>query len=201
MSATKTPKTIQDWFEEGVRCFHKPDGVAAVAALEKVIDMDPGYRHPNGDNPYFYLGKIHEVEGNIERAVVLYSRALAVDANDEESLIGRGSCYTVLKRHIDAIADFSRVLAFPDRHRRVARKNLLYVIAENYRQMEDWGQAIHWGRLALDADPGNYRHQELLKAVQARVRSEDPAVTEGQTDPEPGVPETEPSNDDAADAT
>jgi tetratricopeptide (TPR) repeat protein len=181
VSEDKTPKTIHDWFEAGVRCFRKPDGVAAVKALEKVIDMDPAYRHPDGDNPYFYLGKIHEVEGNLERAVVLYSRALAVDANDEESLIGRGSCYTVLKRHLDAIADFSRVLAFPDKYRRVARKNLLYVIAENYRQMGDWGQAIHWGQQALDADPGNYRHQELLKAVQAKARSQASPVKEDHT--------------------
>jgi tetratricopeptide (TPR) repeat protein len=181
MSEAKTPRTIQDWFEEGVRCFHVPDGVAAVKALEKVVDMDPGYQHPDGDNPYFYLGKIHEVEGNLERAVVLYSRALAVSANDEESLIGRGSCYTVLKRHADAIADFSRVLAFPDKHRRVARKNLLYVIAENYRQMGNWGQAIHWGQLALDADPGNHRHQELLKAVQAKVRSKNTPAEEIET--------------------
>jgi tetratricopeptide (TPR) repeat protein len=172
MSEAKAPVTIQEWFEEGVRCFHKPDGVAAVKALEKVIDWDPGYRHPDGDNPYFYLGKINEVEGNLERAVILYSRALAVDANDEESLIGRGSCYTVLKQHTEAIEDFSRVLAFPERHRRVACQNLYYAIAENYRQMEDWGQAIHWGKLALIADPGNYRHQELLKEVKAKAGQE-----------------------------
>lgn len=173
MSDAKTPVTIQDWFLEGVRCFHKPDGVAAVKALERVVDMDPSYRHPNGDNPYFYLGKIHEVEGNIERAVVLYSRALAVDANDEESLIGRGSCYTVLKRHADAIADFSRVLSFPDKHRRVPVKNLYYVIAENYRQMGDWGQAIYWGQQALDADPNNHRHQELVKEASAMLGQKD----------------------------
>ena len=208
MSEAKTPRTIDDWFAEGVRCFHKPDGVAAVAALEKVVDLDPGYRHPNGDNPYFYLGKIHEVEGNLEKAVVLYSRALAVDPIDEESLIGRGSCYTVLKRHQDAIDDFSRLLNFPDQHRRVARKNLLYVIAENYRQLEDWGQAVHWGRLAVDADPGNERHQELLKAVQARVRSGSPSsgegtssTREGQNDPEPAVSESDPSDDGAAGMT
>jgi tetratricopeptide (TPR) repeat protein len=172
MSEAKSPVTIQDWFEEGVRCFHAPDGVAAVQALEKVIDWDPGYRHPDGDNAYFYLGKINEVEGNLKQAVILYSRALAVDANDEESLIGRGSCYTVLKRHTEAIADFGRVLAFPKHYRRTARKKLYYAIAENYRQMRDWGQAIHWGKLAVDADPGNYRHQELLKEAEAKVGEE-----------------------------
>jgi tetratricopeptide (TPR) repeat protein len=172
MSEAKPPVTIQDWFEEGVRCFHKPDGVAAVNAFEKVIDRDPAYRHTDGDNAYFYLGKINEVEGNLKQAVILYSRALAVDANDEESLIGRGSCFTVLKRHTEAIADFSRVLGFPKQHRRAARRHLLYAIAENYRQMGDWGQAIHWGKLALDADPGNYRHQELLKEAKAKVGEE-----------------------------
>lgn len=194
MSEAKIPQTIHEWFEEGVRCFHKPDGVAAVKALEKVIDMDPGYRHPNGDNAYFYLGKIHEVEGNLERAVILYSRALAVHANDEESLIGRGSCYTALKRHAEAVADFSRVLAFPDKHRRVARKNLFYVIAENYRQMEDWGQAIHWGQQALAADPGNYRHQELLKAVQDKIHQDKQGAASPSAEADAGG-----QQDDAAD--
>ncbi|MDJ0783789.1 MAG: tetratricopeptide repeat protein [Desulfosarcinaceae bacterium] len=173
MSEAKAPVTIQEWFEEGVRCFHKPDGVAAVQALEKVVDMDPAYRHPNGDNPYFYLGKINEVEGNLERAVILYSRALAVAANDEESLIGRGSCYTVLKRHTDAITDFCRVLDFPEPQRRVARQHLLYAIAENYRQLEDWGQAIHWGKLALAADPDDERHQELVRQAKTKVGLEE----------------------------
>ena len=37
-------------FEEGRRCFLKPDGIAAVRALKKVIDLDPAYRHPDGDS-------------------------------------------------------------------------------------------------------------------------------------------------------
>ena len=51
-------KTVAEWFEEGIRCFNKPDGPNAIAAFENVIDKEPAYRHPDGDNPYFYLGKI-----------------------------------------------------------------------------------------------------------------------------------------------
>ena len=54
-------RTIAEWFEKGVRSFKKPDGIAAVRAFNKVIDLDPAYRHTDGDNPYFYLGKIMEL--------------------------------------------------------------------------------------------------------------------------------------------
>jgi len=60
MGGEETGRTAGEWFEEGRQCFHQPDGEGAVNALEHVIDMDPAYRHPDGDNPYFYLGKINE---------------------------------------------------------------------------------------------------------------------------------------------
>ena len=169
MPAKKKPQTAEEWFEYGRECFHKPDGIEAVKALEQVIDMDPAYRHSDGDNAYFYLGKIHEVEGNLKEAIVQYSRSLAVNSADEESLIGRGSCYTVTGQHDLAIDDFTKVLQMPDRQRKVPRKHLLYVIAENYRQMRDWGQAVYWAQRALNADPGNQRHQELFKEISAKA--------------------------------
>ena len=169
MSKKKTPRTAAEWFEHGRNCFHKPDGMAAVKALERVIDLDPAYCHSDGDNPYFYMGKINEVEGNLEEAIVLYSRALAVDSWDEESLIGRGSSYTASRKNDLAIADFSRVLQIPKSKRRVPKKHILYVIAENYRQLEDWGQAIYWAQQAVNADPGNERHQELLRDIMDRM--------------------------------
>ena len=165
MAGEKNDRTVGEWFEEGRRCFHEPDGVGAVYALEQVIDMDPAYRHPDGDNPYFYLGKISEMEDRLDAAIGHYTRSLAINSLDEESLIGRGSCHTVVKRHEQAVADFIKVLQLPERRRRAARKDLLYAVAENYRQMKDWQQALNWGRQALAADPDNYRHQQLLKDV------------------------------------
>ena len=165
MSKKKTPRTAAEWFEHGRNCFHKPDGMAAIKALERVIDLDPAYCHSDGDNPYFYLGKIQEVEGRLDSAIINYSRALAINPVDEESLIGRGSCYTVTKQHEQAIEDFTKLLQFPDKKRRVPRKHLLYAIGENYRQLEDWGKAIYWARQAHAADPGNERHQQLLKEL------------------------------------
>jgi len=156
-------------FEEGRRCFRKPDGIGAVRALEKVIDRDPAYRHPDGDNPYFYLGKIHEVESRYKDAIALYSQALANDPWDEESLIGRGSCLSVTGQQDRAIADFEKVLAIPSKHRRAPVQHLLYAIAENYRQKNDYAAALHWGQQALEKEPDNFRHQELVKEMQARL--------------------------------
>ena len=169
MSQDESPQTTAEWFELGRKCFQKPDGVGAVKAMERVIDLDPAYRHPDGDNPYFYLGKIHEMENRIETAIMFYCRALAVNPNDEESLIGRGSCYTVNRQHQLAISDFAKLLRVPDHMRRAPRGHLLYAIAENYRQMEDWENAAHWAKQALEVDPANQRHQELMQEVTTKL--------------------------------
>lgn len=170
MAEHKAPVKVEDWFKEGVRCFKKPDGVGAVRAFRRVIELDPGYRHGDGDNAYFYMGKIHEVEGDLDLAVGMYTRALALDAWDEESLIGRGSCLTVQKAHDRAIADFRKALSIPDAHRRAPVQHLRYAIAENYRQKEDYASALMWAQQALDEDPDNFRHQELVKALQAKLQ-------------------------------
>jgi len=160
-------------FEEGRRCFRKPDGIAAVRALERVVDLDPAYRHPDGDTAYFYLGKISEVETRYADAIAYYTQALALVPRDEESLIGRGSCLSVTGRQDRAIADFRKALAIPAQHRRVPVQHLLYAIAENYRQKKDYAAALHWGQQALDKDPDNFRHQELVKEMQARLMAKD----------------------------
>jgi len=169
MNRNKTDRSAAEWFAEGVRCFNEPDGVGAVRAFEKVIAINPVYRHEDGDNPYFYLGKISEIEGRIDDAIMLYTRALTVGQYDEESLIGRGSCYTVKKKHDFAIADFKKVLDFPSKVRNAPLKHVLYAIAENYRQKKDFPKALRWGEKALAEDPKNYRHQELVAEVKARM--------------------------------
>jgi tetratricopeptide (TPR) repeat protein len=171
MTQNEPLQTVAEWFELGRKCFQKPDGVGAIKAMERVIDLDPAYQHPDGDNPHFYLGKIHEMENRIEAAIMYYCRALAVDPYDEESLIGRGSCYTVNRQHQLAISDFVKLLKVPAQLRRVPREHLLYAVAENYRQLEDWENAAHWGKQALEADPTNQRHQQLMQEVLAKLDS------------------------------
>ncbi len=166
MNIEKTPddpnSTIAEWFEKGIRSFKKPDGIAAVRAFNKVIDLDPTYRHTDGDNPYFYLGKIMEVEGDLENAAAMYTRALAIDRWDEESLIGRGSCYTVLNRQEEAVADFKKVLNIDSKYRRVPLGQIYYVIGENYRKKGDWAEAWKWGTKGLAEDPLDQRLKQLV---------------------------------------
>jgi tetratricopeptide (TPR) repeat protein len=159
-----------DWFNEGLKCFNKPDGIAAVRAFEAVVKIDPAYRHGDGDNPYFYLGKISEMEGRIDEAILFYSSALTVDLYDEESLIGRGSCYTVKKNHEGAVVDFKKVLEIPPESRNAPVQHVLYAIAENYRQQKDFPRALHWGGKALSEDPGNDRHRKLVAEVKKQMR-------------------------------
>lgn len=159
-----------DWFNEGLKSFNKPDGIAAVRAFEAVVKIDPVYRHEDGDNPYFYLGKIAEIEGRIDDAISFYSSALTLDLYDEESLIGRGSCYTVKKNHEGALADFKKVMDIPSENRNSPLQHVMYAIAENYRQRKDFPNALHWGEKALSKDPNNKRHQELVAEVKKQMR-------------------------------
>ncbi len=159
-----------DLFNKGLKYFHKPDGIAAVQAFEAVVKIDPAYRHKDGDNPYFYLGKISEIEGRIDDAIQFYSSALALDLYDEESLIGRGSCYTVKKNHEGAVIDFKKVLEIPPKIRNAPLQHVLYAIAENYRQQKDFPNALHWGGKALSEDPDNDRHQELVADAKKQIR-------------------------------
>ncbi len=166
---TEENRSVTEWFNEGLRCFHKPDGIGAVRAFETVVKMDPFYRHEDGDNPYFYLGKICEIEDRLDDAVRFYSSALTLDPYDEESLIGRGSCYTVKKNHDLAVADFKTVLDFSPERRNAPLKHVLYAIAENYRQQKDFPKALDWGEKALLADPDNHRHQQLVAEVKKQM--------------------------------
>lgn len=165
MTDEKAPLSAAEWFEQGRACFHNADGLGTVAAMERVTALDSVYRHTDGDTPYFYLGKIHEIENRMDMAIFHYTRALAINGLDEESLIGRGSCYTVTKQHEQAISDFTRVLNFPEANRRSPLKHLQYALAENYRQLKDWHNALYWGEQALAADPDNDRHQKLVQQV------------------------------------
>ncbi len=163
-------RSAADWFDDGLICFHQPDGIGAVRAFEAVIEIDPFYRHHDGDNPYFYLGKICEIEGRIDKAIQFYSSALTLDIYDEESLIGRGSCYTVQKDHPRAVADFKKVLTFPLEARNAPMGHLLYAIAENYRQQKDYSNALAWGKKALSQDPDNDRHKALVAEMEKQAQ-------------------------------
>ena len=165
----KTAATVTRWFEEGIRCFQKTDGIAAFKAFQKVIQEDPTYRHGDGDNAYFYLGKIHEVEGRLDDAVMMYSQALAIDPEDEESLIGRGSCLTVKGQYDQAVVDFRKVLSIDPRKRRVPVQHIYYAIAENRRKQGDLHNALIWAHKAQAADPQNFRHQQLVSAITAQL--------------------------------
>ncbi len=43
-----SPVSAAEWFDQGLKCFNKPDGIGAVRAFEAVIKIDPFYRHGDG---------------------------------------------------------------------------------------------------------------------------------------------------------
>jgi len=166
-TADTSQASIVEWFQKGIRAFKKPDGVAAVKAFRKVIALDPFYRHTDGDNAFFYLGKIMEVEGDLNEAITMYTRAISLDSLDEESLIGRGSCYTVLNQPNNAIADFKKILSIGSQRRRVPLEQIYYVIGENYRKQGQWSQAWEWGKRAQTETTNSDRINQLVEEATA----------------------------------
>jgi hypothetical protein len=77
----------------------------------------------------------------------------------------------VTRQHDRAVEDFTHLLQLPDAKRKVPRKHLLQAIAENYRQLEDWGQAVFWAQKAMEADPGDPRQKELLERILSGSKS------------------------------
>ncbi len=165
-----------EWLAEGIRCFHLPDGVKAVEALNKSIQLNPEHRGSSGDTAYFYLGKIYEVEGRLEGAVELYSKALALWSEDEESLIGRGSCFYARGDYDRAIADFEKVLAIPHNRRNVSPPDLYYGLALSWSQKRAYGKAAEFAKRAIDESPDYdeyvYHLRNIIKADESAIPDE-----------------------------
>lgn len=163
-----------EWLAEGIRCFHLPDGIKAVAALRKSIEMVPEHREANGDTAYFYLGKIYEVEGRLESAIELYSKALTLWPEDEESLIGRGSCFYARGHFDNALADFEKVLAFPPDGRNVNPADLYYGLGLCHFQKKEYQKALEYAKRALESSPDYDEYVYHLKTVMKAVESDIP---------------------------
>ncbi len=54
MDNDDTRRSGADWFNEGIKCFNKPDGVGAVRAFEAVVKIDPAYRHKDWPNALYW---------------------------------------------------------------------------------------------------------------------------------------------------
>ncbi len=91
--------------------------------------------------------------------------ALAVDPLDEDSLAGRGTCYTVTRQHEPAIHDFERLLRFPKTVRRLPNKHLYFMLAENCRRLERWIDAFFWEKLEHEAAAGDEQYGMLYESM------------------------------------
>ncbi len=162
-----------EWLAEGIRCFHLPDGIRAVEALNKSIAINPEHREHNGDTAYFYLGKIYEVEGRLEGAAELYSKALSLWPEDEESLIGRGSCFYASGEYDKAIADFEKVLRIPQSRRNVSPADLYYGLGLCLSQKGDYRKAAEFAQRAVDESPDYDEYVYHLKHI---VKADESAI-------------------------
>jgi tetratricopeptide (TPR) repeat protein len=69
------------------------------------------------------------------------------------------------------VADFKKVLDIQPENRNAPLQHLLYAIAENYRQQQDFPNALSWGEKALSEDPANDRCQQLIAEVKKIIAS------------------------------
>ena len=56
MDKNSGPLSVTDGFNDGLRSFNKPDGIAAVRAFKEVVRINPVYLHGDHDNTYNRCG-------------------------------------------------------------------------------------------------------------------------------------------------
>lgn len=84
---------------------------ARVWQTSVLVFEDVVAHRPNAYHAYWLLGNAYRNDGQIERAVEAYDRAIRLRPDDPAIYENRGSCAFVLGRHEAALRDFDRAIA------------------------------------------------------------------------------------------
>ena len=95
----KLNKAIASVFKDGVAAMSAEDFAAAIAAFEKVLEIDP-------DRPeaFYNLGVAHENLGQIDQAVTFYKKASELQASSVEPYLALAAIYTANQQWPEAMA-------------------------------------------------------------------------------------------------
>lgn len=104
-------------------------------------------RFPQAAAAYITRAHVYLLQGQNNQAIQDYSKALALDAGNAQTLIERGQAYWISGNPTSALQDYSQalVLAPDSSHAYLERGYLLEASSENIKALADYQQAIRYG--------------------------------------------------------
>jgi tetratricopeptide (TPR) repeat protein len=166
---TTVVATLQRVRERGTATH--PSGAADEEALKKLEAL--GYITPESPDAYNNLGQRYQEQGEYDKAIEQFKKALAINPNFPSALNNVAVCYGKIKQY--ALAEEALKKAISLKKDDVYAMNNLSVM---YMEMGNLDKAIEYGEMAVRTEP-NYANGHLtLGSVYATARDLDRAERE-----------------------
>jgi tetratricopeptide (TPR) repeat protein len=92
-------------------CLEDKDKVCTINSLEKVIEQAPDF-----SQAYIDLGRVYESDGNLEKAITIYSKLTEIDPSSKEARLALADLYILTGKNMDAITQLKELLdVYPNR--------------------------------------------------------------------------------------
>jgi predicted AlkP superfamily phosphohydrolase/phosphomutase/Flp pilus assembly protein TadD len=148
-----------------------PSGAADEAALKKLEAL--GYITPENPDAYNNLGQRYQAQGDYEKAIEQFKKALAINPNFPSALNNIAVCYGKIRQY--ALAEEALKKAISLKKDDVYAMNNLSVM---YMEIGELDKAVEYGEMAVRTEP-NYANGRLtLGSVYATVGDLDRAEQE-----------------------
>lgn len=148
-----------------------PSGAGDEAALKKLEAL--GYITPENPDAYNNLGQRYQEQGEYDKAIEQFKKALTINPNFPGALNNIGVCYGKIKQY--ALAEAALKKAISLKKDDVYAMNNLSIM---YMEMGDLDRAVEYGEMAIRTEP-NYANGHLtLGSVYATAGNLDRAEQE-----------------------
>jgi tetratricopeptide (TPR) repeat protein len=156
-------------------CYKSITSAAYDLAMKQCLEAtqaDPAYAVP-----YFYRGKLHSMNLQLEKALDEYTRFLELSPRDLDGLHNRGAVYFKAGKYDLAIKDYERALELnPQGYDGAHVDNA--DIAKAYMQQAMYDLAIPYLQAAVRLNPKNYEYHTDLGICLFNIKQYDLAVAE-----------------------
>jgi tetratricopeptide (TPR) repeat protein len=103
---------IDELFQMAVGDFNDSDLQSVKTSyfmFKKIVERNPKFKGDDGDNAFYYMGRIHEhYLDEIDTAIQYYTRSLELSPDDVDSFENRGICRLRKKQYEMALKDIRK---------------------------------------------------------------------------------------------
>jgi len=129
--------------------------------------------YPDEALAYIGSGLIQETAGQMDEAVVSYTRAIELDPNNTVAYSNRANVYQQLGKHTEAIADYTKSIEVdPENADAYLNRGLAHY------DLQEYDQAIPDFEAALQIDPNYVEAYNNIGLVYIRLKKYDDALTQ-----------------------